>query len=83
MGSRGRPTNLLRQTALVAGEAIYLDEAHSCWCGCATRYAKNGQCTDCLKAKGRARFAALKGEAREARRREDHERYIAKKNRED
>lgn len=81
MGSRGRPTNLLRQTALVAGESKYLDEANACWCGCTTRYSTNGQCTDCLKAKGKARFAALEGEAREARRAADHERYLAKKNR--
>lgn len=80
MGSRGRPTNLLRQAALLAGEAIYLDATNPCWCGCETRYSKNAQCTDCLIAKGKARYAALQGEALAARKVKDHEKYLAKKN---
>lgn len=78
MGSRGRPTNLIRNAALAAGEATYRDEANPCWCGCMIRYSKNAQCQDCLIAKGKARYAALQGDALLKRKADDHARYLAR-----
>ncbi len=70
--------NLLRQQARDAGLKTYADPDFACWCGCITRYVVNGQCVDCLIARGKARYAAMTAEDREAMKAKDHERYLAR-----
>lgn len=75
---RGRPANLPRGAARVAGDKTYIDESNPCFCGGVTRYVSNAQCVDCAIAKGKTRYASLDGDALAALKAKDHARYEAR-----